>query len=127
ANTLETRIQEEKAETQRLEQERLRADLRYMEVPEALARKFKAIGVEARVNTRELCLPGYRGRKSLTCEPFSRWFFKDDQFGGALYKVKKMMKERYKAQFTKEWIEHSGAWWHISSSTDLEEFYNFLV
>ena len=28
---------------------------------------------------------------------------------------------------TKDWREHSGAWWHVSSLTDLHEIYELLA
>lgn len=124
---LATRIREEREQAARIERERLRADPRFREVPAELAQKFREIGVEVSVNVREASFAGFRGRRGASYEPFARWFLKDATFGGPLYKMKDMLKSRYDAQFTKTWTEHGGAWWHIPSSTDLEELYNFLA
>lgn len=112
---------------ERIERERLRADPRFKEVPAELAQKFREIGVEVSVNVREAHFAGFRGRRGSSYEPFARWFLQDATFGGPLYRMKEMLKSRYDAQFTKTWTEHGGAWWHIPSSTDLEELYNFLA
>lgn len=124
---LVTRIREEREQLERIERERLRADPRFKEVPAELAQKFREIGVEVSVNVREAHFAGFRGRRGSSYEPFARWFLQDATFGGPLYRMKEMLKSRYDAQFTKTWTEHGGAWWHIPSSTDLEELYNFLA
>lgn len=126
--TLEARIQEEKAKAERLERERLLADPRYKEIPAGLAAKFQDLGITVRLNLAEAYLPGFRGRRGSTYEPFARWFLQDSRAKmGVLFKRKEDLKSRYGASFTSEWKEFSGAWWHIPSSVDLNQLYDMLA
>lgn len=38
--------------------------------------------------------------------------------------MKDLLKSRYDAKFTKDWREHSGAWWHVSSLTTSKKYMN---
>lgn len=119
---------EEQREAERAANEKLREDPRYKEVPADIAAKFSALGISIRVNREETYIPGFKGRRGVTHEPFSRWFFQDSAgVGGTLYRMKDILKSRYDAKFTKDWREHSGAWWHVSSLTDLHEIYELLA
>lgn len=125
---LNTRIAEEKAEAERVAQEKLKADPRYKEVPAELVTQFKELGITVRPNTQESYLPGFRGRRGTTHEPFSRWFLQDTKAKmGQLYRMKDILKARYGASFTDRWEEFSGAWWHVASSVDLKELYQLLA
>lgn len=122
------RAREEEAEEQRLAQEELKADPNYKEAPAAVAAKFRELGITVRPNTLETTLPGFRGRRGPTYAPFERWFLQDARAKmGHLYRMKDIIKNRYRASFTSEWKEHSGAWWHVPSSVDLEELYGLLA
>ncbi|WP_462430670.1 hypothetical protein [Bilophila wadsworthia] len=119
---------EEQREAERAANEKLREDPRYKEVPADIAAKFSALGISIRVNREETYIPGFKGIRGVTHEPFSRCFFQDSAgFGGTLYRMKDLLKSRYDAKFTKDWREHSGAWWHVSSLTDLQEIYELLA
>lgn len=118
---------EERQEMERLAAEELKSDPRYKEVPRDVLEKFSEIGIAVKVNLKETYLPGFKGRKGVTYEPFSRWFFRDEVSYGKLYNMKEMIKTRYDAKFTKDWSEHGGAWWHVSSATDLKEIYELLA
>ena len=119
---------EEQREAERAANEKLREDPRYKEVPADIAAQFSALGISIRVNREETYIPGFKGRRGVTHEPFSRWFFQDSAgVGGTLYRMKDLLKSRYDAKFTKDWREHSGAWWHVSSLTDLQEIYELLA
>ena len=119
---------EEQREAERAANEKLREDPRYKEVPADIAAKFSALGISIRVNREETYIPGFKGRRGVTHEPFSRWFFQDSAgVGGTLYRMKDLLKSRYDAKFTKDWREHSGAWWHVSSLADLQEIYELLA
>lgn len=125
---LNTRMAEEKAEAERVAQEKLKADPRYKRVPTELVTQFKELGITVRPNTQECYLPGFRGRRGVTHEPFSRWFLQDSKAKmGPLYRMKDTLKARYGASFTDRWEEFSGAWWHVASSVDLKELYQLLA
>lgn len=126
--SLSVKLAEEKAEAERVAQEKLKSDPRYKAVPAELMGQFKELGITVRANTQECYLPGFRGRRGITHEPFSRWFLQDSKAKmGILYRMKDILKSRYGASFTCEWCEHSGAWWHVASSVDLNELYQLLA
>ena len=126
--SLSVKLAEEKAEAERVAQEKLKSDPRYKTIPAELLDQFKELGITVRANTQECYLPGFRGRRGVTHEPFSRWFLQDSKAKmGVLYRMKDILKSRYGASFTSEWSEHSGAWWHVASSVDLKELYQLLA
>lgn len=126
--SLSTKLAEEKAEAERVVQEKLKSDPRYKTVPAELMAQFKELGITVRANTQECYLPGFRGRSGTTHEPFSRWFLQDSKAKmGALFRMKDILKARYGASFTDRWDEFSGAWWHVASSVDLKELYQLLA
>lgn len=119
--------EEERREVERAANEKLKADPRYKEVPEDIAKKFSDRGIIVRINREEAYLPGFKGRAGVTHEPFSRWFFQDSAgVGGILYRMKDVLKTRYDAKFTKDWREHGGAWWHVNATIDIQELYELL-
>lgn len=126
--SLSTKIAEEKAEAERVAQEKLKSDPRYKSVSAELMTQFKELGIAVRANTQECYLPGFRGRRGTTYEPFSRWFLQDSKAKmGPLYRMKDILKARYGASFTDRWDEFGGAWWHVASSVDLKELYQLLA
>lgn len=126
--SLSVKLAEEKAEAERVAQEKLKSDPRYKAVPAELMGQFKELGITVRANTQECYLPGFRGRRGATHEPFSRWFLQDSKAKmGPLFRMKDILKARYGASFTDRWDEFSGAWWHVASSVDLKELYQLLA
>lgn len=119
----------EAAEAAELEaQEALKADPRFKDVPAEVAAKLAELGITVRPNVKETSLPGFKGRKGATYEPFSRWFLQDKNAKmGVLFRMKDILKARHGAQFTSEWGEFGGAWWHMPSSVNLEELHELLV
>ncbi|MBQ3614076.1 MAG: hypothetical protein II989_08300, partial [Bacteroidales bacterium] len=68
------------------------------------------------------------GRRYVEHAPFSRYLFHDaNGIGGILYRTKEIIKARYSAKFIKEWNEFGGAWWHMSSTYDLEDIYSIMA
>lgn len=125
--TLQDKIKEEKAEAERLKMEALRNDPNYKEVSAEMKEKFNKLGITVKTNTQECYLPGFKGRRGTTYDPFERWFLQDENAKmGKLYKMREIMKSRYRAMFTSEWPEFHGAWWHMPSSVDLNELYDLL-
>lgn len=125
--TLQDKIKEEKAEAERLKMEALRNDPNYKEVSAEMKEKFNNLGITVKTNTQECYLPGFKGRRGTTYDPFERWFLQDKNAKmGKLYKMREILKSRYRAMFTSDWPEFNGAWWHVPSSVDLNELYDLL-
>lgn len=48
--------------------------------------------------------------------------------GGVLFRTKDILKARYGAQFFSDAGEaFGGAWWHVSSTTDLKTIYELIA
>lgn len=122
------REKEEREEKERIVNESLKEDPNYKEIPNALVEAFAEIGITVRVNLKEASLAGFKGRRMATYAPFSRWWLQDKNGKmGVLYTMKEILKNRYNAQFSSEWNEHSGAWWHVPSTVKLEELHDLLA
>ena len=123
---LEKTIADEQAEAERRKAEALKAHPDYKEIPSEIAEKFEKIGITVKVNTKEF--GSKDGRRYVEHAPFSRYLFHDaNGIGGILYRTKEIIKARYSAKFIKEWNEFGGAWWHMSSTYDLEDIYSIMA
>lgn len=125
---LQTQIAEEEAEAERLEMEKLRSNPNFKEIPQSLQEKFNKLGITVKTNTKDCHLPGFKGRNGLDYDAFERWFMQDKNGKmGSLYKMREILKSRYRASFTDKWSEFEGAWWHIPATTDLNDVYELLA
>jgi hypothetical protein len=122
------KISEEKAAAESKRLEGIKNDPNYKEVPEEVKKAFDDLGITVKSNMGELILPAFKGR-SERIDPFNRWFFQDRAgFSGKIYKIKDILKIRYKAQFFKDaGGAFNGAWWHVPSDVDLSEIYKLIA
>ena len=118
--------EQDAAEAKKLQE--IKSDPNYKEVPENVRAGFEQVGIVVKTNRTDMVLPGFKGRAGERIAPFQRWFFHDNNgFNGKLYPVKDTIKIRYKAQFFKDaGGEFNGAWWHVSSTVDLSEFFKLI-
>jgi SNF2 family DNA or RNA helicase len=126
---LERAVAVKKDENERASQEALKSDPRFKEVPQEARDAFAKIGITVKTNLTSMALPGFKGRRGAVVEPFAEWFFQDiNGKSGVLYRTKNILRARYGAQFFSDAGEaFEGAWWHVSSGTDLKAIYELIA
>ncbi len=126
---LHEKVRIEKEEAERIAQEALRSNPNYKEIPADIAEAFKKIGLTVKYNTARIALAGFRGRRGDVFGPFERLFLQDDRGkNGTLYRMKDILKARYRAQFSSDPCDgFRGAWWHVPASVDVKELYRLLA
>ena len=113
-------------EIRRQHDEELRKHPDFKEISSEWRDKFRTLGLDICYNTEDANLKFKR--KVQKFGPYSRLFLCDSRgIGGILYRLKEMMKKRFDADFTKDWHEKAGAWWHVPATVDLEELYDFFA
>lgn len=128
---LKNKQAEMKAEEERVQNEALKSHPDYKEVPAELAAQFEALGVSVFFNTEEVITDG-RGRfRNATYKPFERIWMKDRQGkNGAVFGVKEILKNRFKAQFCGNVIQgaykYGNSTWHIPGDSSLSDLYELL-
>ncbi|MFH1984756.1 MAG: helicase-related protein [Pseudomonadota bacterium] len=125
---------EARAERERQENERLKADPNYKEVPEDARAAFAQLGIEVKINRTNTVLPGrrtgrYKKYRDVEIPAFKKWFFQDNHGkSGVLFRVKEILKVRYGAQFfSGTTMQLDGAYWYVNSSYPLDEIYKVMT
>lgn len=124
---------EARAERERQENERLRADPNFKEVPENIRRAFAQLGVEVTINKARTVLPGrhvgFKKYRDVEIPAFKKWFFRDNHGkSGVLFRVKEILKSRYGAQFfAGTTLQLDGAYWYVDSTYSLDEIYKVMA
>jgi hypothetical protein len=101
----------------------------YKEVPENIKQAFDRMGIDAKVNTSDMILPGFKGGRGTSVPAFQRWFMQDrDGKQGRIFRMKDQLKGQFKAEyFADAGGEFTGSWWHVPATADLARIYELLA
>ncbi|MBD5642006.1 MAG: DEAD/DEAH box helicase family protein [Desulfovibrio sp.] len=107
-------------------QAKLRESKNYKEIPGDIDTKFKELGMTICYNTQDTRLKMKAGTQNLPA--FTRIFVQDSAgIGGKLFRAKEDIKRSFKAEYTTQWKERFGSWWHMGADIDLNSLYDAIA
>ena len=126
---LSAAISVKRAEMEKAEQDAVKNDPRFKEIPAEISDGFAKIGITVKTNMAKMTIPGFKGGRGTPVEPFEKWFFQDKSGkNGRLFRTKDILKARYNAKFlTDAGDSFAGAWWHVPSTVDLKAVYDLIA
>lgn len=118
-----------KTEAEKAKLEELRNHPDFKEIPAEVVAGFAGLDIVVKVNTGNLVIPGFRGKKGTPVDPFALYLFQDKKgFNGRLRIMKEMLKGQFSAKFFQNaGGEFNGAWWYVDSKKDLTRIYELLA
>ena len=125
------KAQQFRAEQRRIELEEAKNHPDYKEVPDNISEAFSRMGITIRYNNEERLSGNTNRREPVTLEPYSKLLiFDENGKNGKLFDASRTLKSR----FDSRWIAGIGGswggdklWWHVPSSTDLQELYEIIA
>jgi SNF2 family DNA or RNA helicase len=119
------------AEEERKQNEALKSDPNYKEIPVDITAKFEKIGVTIFYNTEDVQVEGFKRRAGSVYPAFNQLWMKDRAGkNGVVFRVKDILKNRFGAQFCSGVMrgdrKYGDSTWHVPASTNLDALYDLL-